>query len=132
VTVLGLGMATSVAPLTTTVMGAVTGDRAGIASAINNAVARVAAVVAVAVFGLVLSSVFSRALDGRLNRLGLPASTLAQIESQRPKLAAIETDDARVREAVDESFVAGYRVVLWMAVALAVASSVSAAALIDD
>ena len=132
VTVLGLGMATSVAPLTTTVMSAVTEDRAGIASAINNAVARVAAVVAVAVFGLVLSSVFSRALDERLNGLGLPASTLEQIESQRPKLAAIETDDLRVRKAVDEGFVAGYRVVLWMAVALAVASSASAAVLIRD
>jgi MFS family permease len=83
VTVLGLGMATSVAPLTTTVMSAVTVDRAGIASAVNNAVARVAAVVAVAVFGLVLSSVFSTALDGRLNRLGMPAAARAYIEPQR-------------------------------------------------
>jgi hypothetical protein len=110
----------------------VTVDRAGIASAVNNAVARVAAVVAVAVFGLVLSSVFSTALDGRLNRLGMPAAARAYIEPQRSKLAAIETDDPRVREAVDEAFVAGYRVVLGMAVALAVASSLSAAALIRD
>ena len=132
VTVLGLGMATSVAPLTTTVMSAVPEDRAGIASAVNNAIARVAAVVAVAVFGLVLSSVFSRVLHERLNRLDLPAATRAQIESQRPKLAAIETSDARVREAVDEAFVAGYRVVVWLAVALAVASSVTSAALVRD
>jgi EmrB/QacA subfamily drug resistance transporter len=132
VTVLGFGMATSVAPLTTTVMSAVPVDRAGIASAVNNAVARVAAVVAVAVFGLVLSSVFRTVLDERVNRLGISAAARAQIEAQRPKLAAIETDDPRVRAAVNEAFVAGYRVVLGMAAALAVASSVGAAALIRD
>jgi len=113
-------------------MSAVSEDRAGIASAVNNAIARVAAVVAVAVFGLVLSSVFSRVLHERLNRLDLPAATRAQVESQRVKLAAIETSDPRVRAAVDEAFVAGYRVVVWVAVVLAVASSVSAAVLIRD
>jgi hypothetical protein len=50
----------------------------------------------------------------------------ADIEAQRSKLAADQTADPRGRRAIEEAFIEGYRAVLWVAVGLALASSVSA------
>ena len=127
---LGFGMAISVAPLTTTVMNAVDRSYAGAASGINNAVSRLAGLLAVAVFGALLAGVFQSDLDQHLNRLAVSSSVRAGIEAERSKLAAAQTPDEGARRAIVQSFISGYRVVLWVATGLALASSLSAFLLI--
>lgn len=132
VVVLGLGMAISVAPLTTTVMNAVPVSEAGIASGVNNAVSRMAGLLAVAVFGLVLYTTFNAGLSRQLRGLSLSTEQRRQVDEQRPKLAAAEVSDPHIRRAIAESFVSGYRATLVIAIGLSVASALSAFTLLDS
>src|SRR5262249_15304272 len=86
VLVLGLGMAISVAPLTTTVMGSVDKEFAGVASGFNNAVSRIAGLLAIAILGVVLSNLFGYEMAARLRELDVSAEVLQSVFAQRIKL----------------------------------------------
>lgn len=131
--VLGLGMAITVAPLTTTVMSSVSRTHAGIASGINNAVSETAGLLAVAVFGLAMTFVFDSTLEQRLEDAKVTPALREAIRGQESKLAAIEIParaEAAQREAatsaVGASFIAGFRVVMGIAAGLALLSALSA------
>jgi EmrB/QacA subfamily drug resistance transporter len=135
--VLGLGMAITVAPLTTAVLNAVGERDVGIASGINNAVARVAGLVAVAAFGIVTSHGFDRALDQRLTERGLVALAAKIPPTERHKLGAAQappdsSDSERrgLQWAVAAALTDSFRVSMKIAAVLALLSSASALFLI--
>ena len=133
-----MGMATSVAPLTTTVMNAVKGDHAGVASGINNAVSRTAGLLAVAVFGILMAHAFTANFERRLATLDLPSEVRAQLEQGRGSLAGMKVPSAlsdetqtAIKQVINESFLAGFRLITYISAGLACLSALAAWALIE-
>ena len=139
VCVLGLGMAITVAPLTTTVMNSVGPELAGTASGVNNAVSRAAGLLAIAAFGIVLTWAFDARLAHELARAQLPPGVLASVFAQRQKLAGITIPDglsepaaSALKLAIGQSFVAGFRWVMGLSAGLALLSAFMAWLLIGN
>ncbi|KQW78455.1 MFS transporter [Brevundimonas sp. Root1279] len=107
-TVLAVGMTLAVGPLTAAVMGAVDPERTGVASGVNNAVARVAGLLAVALLGVVLSVVFVAALDA---------------PDARAQLGAVMAG-ADLEQGAVEAFHAAFRVVMFVCAGAAVLAGV--------
>ncbi len=128
--VLGLGMAISVAPLTTVVMNSVEQERAGTASGINNAVARVAGVLAVAVLGTPMTAAFAYSLRRSLPSLNLGAGIVHQLESNVAALGTLDAPlgvdsqtAAAIRSAISAAFIFGFRLIVLVCAVLAIASA---------
>jgi EmrB/QacA subfamily drug resistance transporter len=128
---LGLGMAITVAPLTTTVINAVPERQAGIASGINNAVASLASLLAVAILGAVALDAHNRALDRRLAAQPLSTEARQAVAGARGKFAAELTIQGADRKAAEtivrQSLADSIRLVMWLAAVLALAASICAA-----
>jgi EmrB/QacA subfamily drug resistance transporter len=128
--VLGLGMAISVAPLTTVVMNSVEQERAGTASGINNAVARVAGVLAVAVLGALMAAAFAYSLRRSLSSLNLSIGVVHQLESNVARLGSLDAPPGvdsqtalAIRSAISDAFIFGFRLIVLVCAVLAIASA---------
>jgi EmrB/QacA subfamily drug resistance transporter len=117
--VLGLGTSLFVAPLTTAVFDAVDTEKSGVASGVNNAVARTAGLIAVAGFGIILAALFNAGFDARTARHHLSPQTARIAHDERARLYAGTVpsdvpaqDRPEVEAAVREGFLAGFRGVM--------------------
>jgi EmrB/QacA subfamily drug resistance transporter len=128
--VLGLGMAISVAPLTTVVMNSVPQERAGTASGINNAIARVAGVLAIAILGVVMVASFAHSLRNSLAGMNLNSDIIHELESNVARLGSLDAPSGTnpetaetIRSAVAKAFVFAFRRIMLLCACLAMASA---------
>lgn len=111
------------------VMSAVGEEQAGVASGINNAVSRTAGLLAIAVFGVVMLQAFSKTLARRMNEIQLDDQLRHSVYEQRVKLAGVELPPVadpltqeKIKGAVADSSVSGFRIVMIISAALALSS----------
>jgi EmrB/QacA subfamily drug resistance transporter len=123
--VFSVGLSMTVAPLTATVLADADESNAGIASGVNNAIARVAALVAIAAVGAVVAAQFGSKLDSELGPLASRPDVAPAVEdAKRQPLAAVEAQDAppetraRVAQASEDASVSAFRVGIGISTAL--------------
>jgi MFS family permease len=138
VVVLGLGMSVVIAPLTATAMNSVEERHSGLASGVNNAISFTAGLLAIPVLGVFVFAAFGSGLDARMAKLGLTSEQRVTLESETRDLAGAEVPQgvtgeaaAAVERAVEETFVGAFRLAMYIASGLAVASALAAAVLIE-
>jgi hypothetical protein len=119
-------------------MNSVSGRHSGLASGVNNAVSRTASLLAIPVLGIFVFAAFSAGLDARTAELDLGPQARQQLEAEKVDLGGAEVPDglggttaAAMERAIDEAFVAAFRVAMFVAAGLALASAVAAGIMIE-
>jgi EmrB/QacA subfamily drug resistance transporter len=129
--VFGLGLSMTVAPLTSTVLGAVEEKHAGVASGVNNAIARVAGLLAIAVLGAFVSSQFNSVVDEKLGNGALSPPARAAVAEAKDR--SITTEPARrvppperpvVRRALEDASTSAFSLGLGIGALLVLAGGV--------
>jgi MFS family permease len=138
VVVLGIGMGITVAPLTTAVMNSVATHLSGTASGINNAVARTAGVLAIAVTGALALFLFANALQTHTAAIPLPDAAQSALVAQAARLAAAtvppqvpEGNVQAVATAIKIAFVYTFRLIMLLCTGLSWLGAILAGLLVQ-
>jgi EmrB/QacA subfamily drug resistance transporter len=133
-TLLGIGMAITIAPLTATVLNAVPAHRTGVASGINNAVASIGSLLMIAAFGSLALGIFDHSLDQGIAAARASHSVAEAVRAARsgfvvpPMPASLSREERELTHSiVVNSLTLTVRIALWSAATLALASALAAA-----
>ena len=129
---LGIGMGVTVAPLTTTVINAVDSEHVGIASGINNAVSRIAGLLAIAVFTMVVAIVYNASMTRSLDAMHATPSMRGAVSAQRDRLGGAHFNVPALQRASIDAFEHGYRGVALGCAILAVLAALADAFGIEE
>lgn len=135
----GMGLGMAAAPLSAAVMASMPADQIGFAAGINSMLAKLAAVLGVAILGPVAIFAFGQALQAQLEPLQLPAQVTAQLRLESLRLAQTAVPSglsmemaASVRDAIKLAFVHSFQTIVGLCAVLSWMSSVLAALLLKD
>ncbi len=129
---IGLGMAVSVAPLTTTVMNAVHEEETGTASGINNAVSRVAGMLSVGIMGAVAIVIFSNQLQELMANANINGEIQAIVMAKASNMAGIEVASEQINEFIDRSFLSSFRFLMYLSAGFSLVCSAVSWMMIEE
>jgi hypothetical protein len=136
--IFGLGLTMTVAPLTATVLGGVDEEHASLASGINNAIARVAGLVAIAFVGAVVSAQFGSSLDNDVKAFAQAPGVPAAVDQAKDRALAADAPAsvgprrAQLRAALTDASVDGFAAgTLVMAILVAAGGVISAIGIVN-
>jgi EmrB/QacA subfamily drug resistance transporter len=114
--VFGLGLSMTVAPLTATVLSSVDQRHSGVASGVNNAISRIAGLIAIAALGAVVAAQFTSEVDSKLPAGSRGPAESAVVAEARTRALSIEPADrlrgearVRVRNVLVDASTSGFR-----------------------
>jgi EmrB/QacA subfamily drug resistance transporter len=128
----GLGMGITVAPLTAGVIDAAGKANVGIASGINNAVARVAGLITIAALTAVLVAAYNHRFDRDISTIRTTPAQSAAIAQQRDRLGGARYADPALQKASFDAFHAGFSTIAFTCAALALLAAIVNFAGVDD
>src|SRR4051812_24755728 len=137
--VFGFGLSLTVAPLTAAVLAAVDDSRSGIASGVNNAVSRVAGLLAIAILGTFISAQFTGALDDKVEPPPLSAAAVEAVANAKDRPLAVARpadvpapERARIETATRDASVDAFHLGMGISAVVVIAGGLIAAAGVEN